>query len=159
MEGRVVSVHGKPLVAGEHGIRKPALDEARIRVSGVEGDSNGHRARKRNNDPDQAVLLLAQEALAALAEEGWPVAAGDLGENVLTEGLPLVLEPGRRLAVGTAILEVTKRCEPCTYLYDLPYVGASRGPAFLKTLVGRRGWYARVVAEGVARPGDPITGP
>jgi MOSC domain-containing protein YiiM len=42
----------------------------------------------------------------------------------------------------------------CTYLYSLPYIGDERGPEFIKTVKDRRGWYARVLEEGVVKEGD-----
>ena len=51
---------------------------------------------------------------------------------------------------------VSRACDPCTNLYLLPYVGKSKGPQFLKVMLGRRGWYARVLEEGSVRAGDPI---
>ena len=63
-------------------------DELVITADGVEGDFNRWRTEKAAGDPDQAVLLLADEILAELRAEGWPVGPGDLGENLLLAGLP-----------------------------------------------------------------------
>jgi MOSC domain-containing protein YiiM len=54
------------------------------------------------------------------------------------------------------VLEVTRPCDPCDELYTLSYVGTARGPAFLRTLAGRRGWYARVLTGGVVRLDTPV---
>jgi MOSC domain-containing protein YiiM len=54
------------------------------------------------------------------------------------------------------VLEVTKPCDPCTVLFTLPYVGAKRGPEFLRTMLGRRGWFARVLQGGTVRAGAPV---
>ena len=48
------------------------------------------------------------------------------------------------------------RTETANGLYSLPYVGPERGPAFLRTLHGRRGWFARVVQGGAVYPGTPV---
>jgi MOSC domain-containing protein YiiM len=104
-----------------------------------------------------AVLLMPRETIEELNREGWPVRPGDLGENVVSSGIAYnAFAPGRRVAVGEALLEISKPCTPCDNLYLLPYVGLERGPAFLKTMVDRRGWYARVINEGTVRVGDPI---
>jgi MOSC domain-containing protein YiiM len=39
----------------------------------------------------------------------------------------------------------------------LPYIGDERGQEFMKTIKDRRGWYARVLEEGVVQSGDQIT--
>lgn len=157
MRGRVLQLHAKPAVEGEHGLPKPAVGAAWLAAEGVEGDHNRHRSAKGRGDPTSAVLLLPAETLAQLRAEGWPVLPGHLGENLTTEGVPYAtLGPGQRWVAGGATLEVTRVCDPCTNLYALPYVGPARGPAFLRTLVGRRGWYAAVVGPGLVRPGDPL---
>jgi len=128
-----------------------------ITPEGVQGDYNRWRTEKADGDPDQAVLLLQEEILADLRAEGWPVQPGELGENLTVAGLPPeAFQPGAQLCLGTVILELSKPCEPCTVLYTLPYVGAERGPLFLRTINGRRGWFARVLQGGTVGPETPI---
>ena len=108
-------------------------------------------------DPDQAVLILSEEILADLRAEGWPVEPGELGENLTVAGLPSdALHAGAQLRLGEVVLELSKPCDPCIVLYSLPYVGVERGPAFLRTLQGRRGWFARVVQGGTVRPDTAV---
>ncbi len=155
--GVVASLHCKPETAEEHGLPKPSVTEVTIVRSGLTGDFNRYRHEVSHDDEKMAVLLIPRETLADLRREGWPVAPGDLGENISSSGVPYgALSPGVRFRVGPAELEVTKPCTPCDNLYLLPYVGADRGPAFLKTMIDRRGWYARVLREGTVRVGDPI---
>ena len=155
--GRVFEIHRKPEVPGEHGLPKPSVPEAFVTRSGLAGDFNRYRHEEKKDDPAMALLLLPRETLAQLEREGWPVRSGDLGENITTEGIAYdEFVPGRRFRVGEAVFEVTKACTPCDNLYLLPYVGPTRGPAFLKTMLDRRGWYARVVREGKVRAGDPL---
>ncbi len=157
VRGRVYRLHRKPETSGEHGLPKASVREARFHESGVEGDFNRYRHEEKHDDPAMAILLLPRETLEELNREGWPVRPGDLGENVTTEGIPYAaLSPGGRFRVGETVLEVSKACTPCDNLYLLPYVGPEKGPAFLKTTLGRRGWYARVVQGGTVREGDPI---
>ena len=126
-------------------------------ADGIEGDFNRWRTDEAHGDPDQAVLLLSDEILAELRTEGWPVQRGELGENLTLAGLPAdALEPGVRVRLGEVVLEVSKACDPCTILFSLPYVGIERGPAFLRALAGRRGWFARVVQGGTIRPDMPV---
>jgi MOSC domain-containing protein YiiM len=157
MLGRVVQLNLKPKEGRARGLPKRAASRLTITAEGVEGDYNRWRTEKANGDPDQAVLLLNEEILTDLRAEGWPVQPGDLGENVLVAGLPDdALEPGATIRLGDVVLQVSKACDPCTVLYTLPYVGAERGPQFLRTMHGRRGWYARVLQGGTVRENTPI---
>jgi len=155
--GTVVQLNRKPEVHGEHGLPKIPVPTFRVLRSGVEGDFNRYRTEEKHRDPDMAVLLLPFEVISALNREGWPVRPGDLGENLTTSGLPNdEFRPSRKVRVGSVVLEVSKPCTPCDNLFLLPYIGTSRGPEFLRTTLGRRGWYCRVVEEGVVRTGDPV---
>jgi MOSC domain-containing protein YiiM len=144
-------------VPNERGLPKPSVTETRILRSGLAGDFNRFRHEEKHDDEAMAVLLIPRETLEDLNREGWPVRPGDLGENVISTGIAYnAFIPGHRLRVGEALLAVSKACTPCDFLYLLPYVGRLRGPEFLKTMVDRRGWYARVIREGAVRVGDPI---
>ena len=57
---------------------------------------------------------------------------------------------------GEVVAEVAENDMPCRILGQLPYVGEDKQAEFIKTLVGRRGWYARVVEEGVVAVGDGV---
>ncbi|MCI4362827.1 MAG: MOSC domain-containing protein [Thermoplasmata archaeon] len=156
--GSVVhALHRKPEVPGEHGLPKPAAEHIEVTERGVAGDFNRYRHERHADDPTSAVLLLPLETLEELQGEDWPVRPGDLGENITTRGIsPAKLRPGVRLRVGTTDLEVTRPCDPCRNVFLLPYAGEKRGPEFLRALLGRRGWYAKVLKPGSIRRGDPI---
>src|SRR5690348_8220179 len=115
MRARIHSLHQKPRTEGERGFPKPAVDEARVTETGLEGDYNHYRQTKKAGTNDHAVLLLSTETLHALAAEGWPVAPGDLGENVTVEGFAYdALAPGDRVALGDeVVLEISEACDPC----------------------------------------------
>jgi MOSC domain-containing protein YiiM len=155
--GHLLRLSVKPRIQGEHGLPKFAVDELRVTGDGAQGDYNNYRMRKLAGDPNQAILVLTDEIIRQLNAEGWPVRPGDLGENLTLGGVPEAsLQAGTRLVLGEVCLELTLRCDPCTELYTLPYVGAERGPEFVRTLVDRRGWYARVISPGVLRPDTPV---
>jgi len=155
--GRVLEIHRKPETPGEHGLPKPSVRSARLTRHGVEGDFNRWRHETQADDPAMAILVIPRETIDQLNREGWPVRPGDLGENITSAGIQYDdFAPGRRFRAGEAVLEVTKACTPCDNLYLLPYVGATKGPEFLKLMQGRRGWYARVVQEGTVRAGDRL---
>jgi len=156
MTARVFRIQQKPKTDGERGIPKRAVPEAVVGAGGLEGDFNLYRHEKHEDDPDSAVSLLPREVLDALAREGWPVAPGDLGENLTLEGIAHeALAVGKRFRIGDEVeIEIARAAEPCRNLRILPFVGDEKIQAFIKTLVGRRGMYARVLRPGTIREGD-----
>ncbi len=157
MRGRVHQINRKPQTQGERGLPKAPVESALITLRGLEDDFNRYRHERKHDDPDSALLLMPLETLHELNGEGWPLKPGDIGENVTTAGIPYHgFAPGRSFRIGGAEVQVSKACDPCTNLYLLPYVGEVQGPRFLKVMMGRRGWYARVLKEGSVRKGDPI---
>src|SRR5687767_5016428 len=130
------------------GMPKKPLPEARVTVEGVQGD--WQKNRKYHGGPNRAVCIYSQELYAWLNEKGVPVGPGDIGENFTTGGLDLQkLAKGMRLKVGGCVVEITDVRVPCGQLkkwdVDLP-----------ELIVGRSGWVAKVVQEGLVRAGDPI---
>jgi MOSC domain-containing protein YiiM len=157
MHGRLVQLSLKPKNGRARGIPKHAVSTLTVTANGVQGDFNRWRTEKAGGDPDQAVLLLNEEILTDLHAEGWPVQPGDLGENLLVAGLPPdALEPDTTVVLGEVVLQVSKACDPCRILFNLPYVGAERGPKFLRVMHGRRGWDARVLQGGTVELGTPV---
>lgn len=157
--GHIVGIYLKPRVPQQYGLPKASVPSVEILRTGLEGDFNNYRQAELHGDPDSAVLLMTQETVEALRAEGWPVTPGDLGENLLVKGIRYdELAPSRTLRVGEGVtLATTRACTPCDRLFTLPYVGPERGPAFLKAMLDRRGWYARVVHPGSVRVGDAIS--
>jgi MOSC domain-containing protein YiiM len=104
-----------------------------------------------------AVLLLPLETIVQLNNEDWPVKPGDIGENFTTQGIPYEhFAIGQRYQLGESIVQIAKICNPCGNLKHLPYVGQEKKAQFIKTLLGRRGWYARVLQEGQVTVKDNI---
>jgi len=154
----VQQINVKPQTPGEHGLPKKPIDSAFVSLAGVRGDYNRYRHEKRNDDPDMALLVMPIETIREINSEGWPIKPGDLGENLTTTGIPYsAFAIGKVFAVGDVRFQVSKACDPCDNLWLLPYVGREKGPAFLKTMLHRRGWYARVLREGLVRTGDRIS--
>jgi MOSC domain-containing protein YiiM len=158
MTGYLLQLSIKSRTPGEPGLPKHAVAGLEISPAGAAGDYNDYRTRTLHGDPEQAILLMTQDLLDQLNVEGWPVAPGHLGENLTLGGIPeAALQPGVRLQIGEVLLEVSAACDPCDRLYALPYIGTERGPAFLRATVGRRGWYARVLAGGKVTLGSPAS--
>ena len=157
MTGYLVQLSRKPRTPGEHGLPKLAVPDLEISAAGAVGDHNCYRSETLKGDSDQAILLVTQDLLTQLNAEGWPVEPGHFGENLTLGHIQeSALQPGVRLQVGAVLLEVSLACDPCDRLYTLPYIGAARGPAFLRATVGRRGWYARVLAGGTVTLSSPV---
>lgn len=151
MKGRIVQVSVSP-----GGVPKRAVPEARVGRLGLEGDA--HRDAEHHGGPDRAVCLFSVEQLEALRQEGHTVAPGALGENVTIEGLEWSdVVPGAQLRLGPDVrLEVTKYTSPCFNIRT-----AFRKGEFARVSQKKHpGWsrvYARVLEEGVIRPGDDVT--
>jgi MOSC domain-containing protein YiiM len=157
MTGTLLQLNVKPEVPGEFGLPKRPVPSLRVTLSGAEGDYNRWRTEKANGDPDQAIMLITRELLDDLNGEGWPVKPGDMGENITLGGIAeAALRPGVRLRSGAMLLEVTKACDPCSELHSLPYIGKERGAEFVRTTMGRRGWYAKVLEGGHVTTGAAV---
>ena len=165
LEGIVTAVSRNP----RHGFSKPTQDSIRLLAGlGVEGDAHmgetvKHRSRVRR-DPTQPNLrqvhLIHAELLDELRETGFPIAAGDVGENVITHGVDLLgLPTGTRLHLGeTAVIEVTGLRNPCVQLdrFQPGLMAAVLGRDAQGGLILKAGIMAIVLAGGEVRPGDPV---
>ena len=116
------------------------IESARvIQDWGLEGDRHAQSGGTRQ------VLLMDEETLS-----GFGLAAGVVKENITTRGIDLkTLAPGTRLVIGSALLELTKSCTPCSRMDEIR-------PGLREALEGQRGMLARVVEGGLLRVGDPI---
>lgn len=131
-------------------------------MAGIEGDSWAHP--EFHGGPLQAVLLIAEEVLDRLKLAGFPVFPGALGENLTTRGVdPHNWRIGQVWRAGTSRLEMTKVREPCSTIKVYgDAIGRSIYDARVRAgnadspLWAFSGMYARVVAEGMVRPGDSL---
>ena len=145
------------------GVPKHAVPVGTLTVSGLEGDSHGHPDI--HGGPKQAVLLITSEGIEELAEHGFPLTYGSLGENLTTRGIDRgEWRVGQRWRIGTeAVIEITKRRAPCQTL-------SAYGPGIQAAIFdahagagdpsspkwGLSGFYASVIQPGAIRPGDEI---
>lgn len=144
------------------GVPKRAVAEAAVTTLGLIGDVQ--KNRKYHGGPLQALLLISAEDIEALKQDGWPVFFGALGENITTRGLDYrAVRHGQRFRLGTALIEITKRRTPCATL-DVYGPGIQRrvfdakakAGDFTTPIWGMAGFYAKVIEEGVLRPGDMV---
>jgi len=154
MTGKIYQINVKQETAGQRGLPKQPVESAMVTYNGLDGDFNKWRHEKEHDDPGMALLIMSLEKIRELNKEGWPVQPGDIGENITTIGIPYEdFAPGKRYKLGEAEVQIYKKCDPCTNLYLLPYVGKEKGAGFIKTMLNRRGWYAKVTQEGRIRKG------
>lgn len=139
----------------ECGLQKTPVDKLHVNVHGCEGDFNKYRTTHKKSTDDRALSIMTTQLLLTFESEGWPVSPGDLGENITIIG-NITFEIGEIYSVGSVVLQITENIEPCNNLLHLPYVGRDKKAEFINMLKGRRGWYAKVLTEGVITPGDKI---
>ena len=161
--GTVVAVCRNP----EPGLPKPIVDTVHlIENRGVEGDYHAGRyvrhrflAQKDPSRPNlRQVLLVDAAVFAELAQQAIQIGPGMMGENITVEGITVMqLAIGTRLAVGSAVVEVVERRNPCYQLNGID-------PRLLKAVVMKRegqtifksGMMARILKGGWVRAGDLV---
>lgn len=145
------------------GIPKLPISVASLTSLGIVGD--GHAHPQFHGGPNQALLLIASEAIAELAAAGFQVSNGALGENITTSGMNCrEWRTGQRWKIGReVVIEFTKIRVPCKTLNKL---GRGIQSAVYDEVVkandpsspcwGLGGFYAKVLTSGTFYPGDEI---
>lgn len=155
--------------SGTHTFQKFASERITLlKGLGVEGDAHmgatvKHRSRVAR-DPSQPNLrqvhLIHGELHEELQGKGFEVAAGDMGENITTQGLALLdLPKGSILSIGaTARIEVTGLRNPCKQLETIKK-GLMKALLDKKSngeLIRKSGIMGIVLEGGVVELGDAI---
>ena len=149
--------------------RRPAVDKRELvdaaeldTTFGVIGDSWFERGSSRTPDglanPESQVTLISTRVLRAIEQDTdrWPLAGDQLyvDFDLSIEALP----PGSRLAIGSALLEVSE--QPHTGCAKFSARFGSDALRWINSPVGRdlrmRGMNARVVRGGTVRAGDVV---
>ncbi len=153
--GRPPYPHVYQINLSDGGVPKRPVLEAVIVTAGVEGD------RQRNLNVhgglDRALCLFSQDLIERLQDEGHSIEAGSSGENLTLAGLEWEkLKPGDRLQVGPDVqLEIMSYTAPCDQNArwfrerDLKRISQKKNPGWSRL-------YAKVLREGVVRPGDAV---
>ena len=129
-------------ISDKRGIEKRAIEEGHFLVDfGIEGDAHaGHWHRQ--------VSLLSYDKVRAFNERGANVIDGAFGENLVVEGIDFRSLPvGTRLYAGDVQLEMTqigKECHSHCAIYK----------RMGECIMPKEGVFARVIREGIIRPGD-----
>jgi hypothetical protein len=172
LEAGLADVHQSPKDSGvlEMIVRRPQvgareiLDEGQLDLSdGLVGDSWKIRSSRRTADgsphPDMQLNLINARLVALVAQDRgrWHLAGDQLYVDLdLSAGN---LPPGTRLAIGTAVIEVT--AEPHTGCSKFVERFGADAMQFVNSSERRdlhlRGINARVVHPGVLRVGDTVS--
>jgi len=156
--------------SASHTMRKGTQSAIRLVAGlGVEGDTHAgvtvqHRSRVAR-DPNQPNLRQVHLIHAELHEElrgaGFHVSAGEMGENITTQGIDLLgLPTGTRLRFGdAATVEITGLRNPCAQLDGIEpgLMAATLGHDAAGNLIRKAGIMAVVLADGPVQPGDAVT--
>jgi MOSC domain-containing protein YiiM len=153
--GRPPYPHVHQINVSDGGVPKRAVFEANVTETGVEGDRQ--RNLKVHGGPDRAVCLFSLELLERLQDEGHPIDGGSSGENLTLAGLEWdLIRPGVVLSVGPdVLLEVKSYTVPCSHNAqwfrdgDYRRISQKKNPGWSRV-------YAKVLRDGVVRPGDAV---
>jgi MOSC domain-containing protein YiiM len=157
-EGRLLAIVSRP----GHGQRNDVQTCAISFKDGVEGDHWSKGCWKSlpdgSPDPDVQICIMSARCIDLIAQDrsNWPPAGDNLfiDMNLTPENMP----PGMRLAIGTAVIEITpvahNGCDGFIARYGRDAC------VFVNTGVGKRmrlrGIYARVVKDGRISAGDAV---
>jgi len=96
-------------------------------------------------------LIAHEDLVAAKAEFGVSMLAGEHRRNLVVSGVPLASWRGTRFRIGTVELVGMRLCAPCKYL-----IRTTGQAAAFDALVGRGGLRARVEQPGRIEVGDAV---
>ena len=152
---RLMAAPMRPGVVAWIGLR-PGRREPMLAVDAAALDPEaglvGDRYRGATNRARQVTLIEAAD-LAAIADHlGLPgVEPRRLRRNVVVSGINLHALKGGRLRLGTAVLEATGECHPCSRMEE------ELGAGGYNAVRGHGGITARVIAAGEVRIGDAVS--
>ena len=132
------------------GRREPlnVVDHAVIEVgTGLVGDRHAKSGRgKRQVTLIQAEHIDAIRSMAGLTA----LTPGELRRNVVVSGVNLLALKGKTFRLGTALLEYTGPCDPCSRMEE------TMGPGGFNAMRGHGGITTRVLEAGEVRVGDSV---
>lgn len=114
---------------------------------GIQGDRKAGKNRKRQ------LNVMMRETLDELANIGYRTAPGEMGEQIVLQGLAFdSLKAGTQIRLGNdAVIELTTLRTPCDWLEMVQDRPAKRETK------GRLGFMAKVVVSGTIQVDDSVT--
>ena len=130
----------------DRGADMARVDSVRATLEGLSGD------RYRKKDGDRHVTLIQAEHLIAVASmlEIDSLDPALTRRNLVVRGINLLALKGKKFSVGTAVLEYTGECHPCSRMET------NLGHGGYNAMRGHGGITARVLAAGDISVGDAV---
>lgn len=91
---------------------------------------------------EQTVMIVGIQSYEIAKDNGINLEFGSLGENILLDFDPHLLEVGAKLIIEDSIIEITQICTVCNHLA----VFNENLPLLLK---GHRGLYCKIIKSGI----------
>ena len=91
---------------------------------------------------EQTVMIVGIQSYEIAKNNGINLEFGSLGENILLDFDPHILEVGTKLIIEDSIIEITQTCTVCNHLA----VFNENLPLLLK---GHRGLYCKIIKSGI----------
>ena len=123
-----------------------SLESVKVLPQGLEGD---HYAGRSGN---RSVTLIQQEHISTIASllHKKQISPEDLRRNIMVSGINLLALKGRTFSIGTAVLQMTGICHPCSRMEE------TFGAGGYNAVRGHGGINARVILPGEIKLGDRI---
>lgn len=134
---------------------RPARREPLVAVQSVVAEAGkglaGDRYKTSTNGPRQVTLIQAEDLMAIASYLGREsVDPGLLRRNIVVQGINLLALKDKRFRIGSALLECTGECHPCSRMEE------NLGTGGYNAVRGHGGITARVVSEGTIALGDSV---
>jgi len=124
--------------------RTPVESVALILSHGIDGDL------KAGKNPKRQINIMTAETLEQLGREGFQTAPGQMGEQIIVSGFDVNgLQPGDRVQIGTALIEVDKPRTGCAWFEKIQGLSP-------KLAAGRLGQIAFIIGSGTVKLGDSV---
>ena len=141
--------------SSDGGVPKMPQRQAEVNHLGLTTDTQ--RNTKVHGGADKAICLYSVEQIEALQQEGHPIYAGSIGENLTVIGLDWqAMTIGSRWQIGLDVqIEITSYAYPCKHIgasfanQDFMRVEQNRNPGWARA-------YAAVLQNGIIRLGAEI---
>ncbi|NEW61510.1 MOSC domain-containing protein [Sulfurovum sp. bin170] len=126
-------------------------DSSRTSKEKLTVDENGVWEDKfYGKEPNRSLLITSLDSYNLAKGKNISVAHGTLGENILMDYNPYMLNVGTQIRVGEVILEISQSCTLCKSLTKID----NRLPKLLKN---DRGVFARVIKSGHIHKSDEVS--